>query len=315
MHRTRICIAVAVLVCSPVLAEQPGSEEMAPNPRLERRNPAPDPSQYKEYRDSQNNRYRMDTNGNVFTSGVPIPRRQPASAENIIFYYNYAFDLRDKGYHQAGMDVFREILALPAKNELVATAQRLVREEYELQRSFRDNAEKFDEFLFVVRHVEDGRITYDNEKYRFRVRYPVNWTLEDEVRGRLEPFANLTLYPLALPARDGGSVSISIGFRAERVEDSMTPEQYREQWSAVLEETFESREEVTGFKHKRVTPGGRFVRDHFEVRISDQLFEGENAYLIERDFGYYLTFTATPDTFQVAHDIFERFLSEFEVLP
>jgi hypothetical protein len=316
VNRLLIPIFALALAAPAAWTAPPDTGSSGPEPRLERKDPAGDPSDYKDVVDSQGNRYKVDSLGNVFTNGTPDPNRQPASAENVIFYYNYAIDMMDRGYTAPALEVYREILALPTANEHVKEAQEKVREAYDEVYSFRDNAEKLKNLLFVVRHVEDGRVFYDNEKYRFRIRYPVNWKVENEVRHDPEQeFAGMNLYPLPLPAPNGETVTVAIGLRAERLQQETAPDQYRKHWVLQLEEVDRQSEQLTVLLREPMPVNPKYLRDHFKFKSEEQHFEGEDAFLVSGGHGYYVTFTATPETYEKAHDIFERFLSDFEILP
>jgi hypothetical protein len=322
-----VCAAV-VLALQPVRAQSPQTRGATaePQPRLEKQNPSPDPSKYKDVKDSQGNRYKVDEDGNVFTNGIPNPRRQPASVENVVYYYNYAVDMMNKGYTAPALEVYREILALPAKNELVVRAQEEARKNYDQVRSFRDNAQKLDDLLFVVRHVEDGRVIYENEKYHFRVRYPVNWTIEDEARnltidpetkdGVSDSYASLFLQPLPLPAPDGGKVSVAIGFHADRLRKPLSVERYRDHWVGRLRaEAERGPERLSGLKRQPQTGRPGTLRDRFEMKMDGQQRKGDDVFVTRGQFAYYLTFTSTPETYEAARDLFDRFLEGFEALP
>ncbi len=315
MHRFTLPVLVLALSAPAAGAVATHSQAADLEPRLERKDPSADPSHYEDVVDSQGNRYKIDPAGNVFTNGTPNPSRQPASAENVIYYYNYAIDMMNRGYTRPALEVYREILALPVKDEFVAAAQELVREAYNEVYSFRDNAEKLSNLLFVVRHVEDGRIFYENEKYHFRIQYPVNWKVDSEVRHDPEQnFAGMNLYPLPLPAPDGETVTMGIGLRAERMQAPQTTNEFGKYWVSQLQEADLRNGALEVLKRERISGEAEFLREHFEFKAEDRRFVGQDAFLVRGDFGYYLTFTATPETYKAAQDIFERFTSEFEVL-
>lgn len=293
----------------------PAGDGRDPEPRLERKTPSSRDPRFVDKKDSQGNRYKVDQDGNIYTSGVPNPKRQPASAENVGYYYNHAVDLMNKGYVAQALEVYREILALPAKDERAAEAQKLTRLNYDEIRNFNLKNQELDieDLVFVVRHVEDGRVIYDNERYRFRVRYPVNWTLENEVRSDDEAgFANLSLKPLAIPGPGGTKVYMGIGVHATRLREGTKLEQFRRDWTSRLEQ------QVSGLRRRSLQGGSGRLRDHFEFadeKADGRRFAGEDVFIVKAEHGYYLTFTATPETYDPARDIFDRFLSDFEVLP
>ena len=314
-----------LLFCLAALAARGGAPDTSPvpstdtpRPRLERSNPEKDPNKYRDVQDSQGNRYKVDAEGNIFTNGRPNPKRQPASADNIEYYFNYAVDLMSKGYTAQSLEVYREILALPPKNPRVAEAQKLVRANYDQVRNFNLKNQNLDinELVFVVRHIDDGRVTYQNEKFHFRLRYPVNWRMEEEVRhNKDEGYASFTLYPLPLPGPNSEKVTVAIGFRAENLPPNTTVERYREGWVKRLQEADRAEEKLNNLKRQSRPAGAERLRDHFEVRMAERHFEGDETFVVRGGIGYYITFTATPETYAVARDIFDRLLTDFEALP
>jgi hypothetical protein len=312
--------------------------------------------------DSQGNRYKVDEKGRIFTSGQPNARRQPASAENIEYYAQYAIDMMNKGYVGPALEVFREILALPAKISRVSEVQSQIRQQYEEMRTFNIENQSLDinTLVFVVRHVEDGRVVYANEKYKYRLRFPLNWKVQDEVRHSSPPttirqieeewcvfviegdrklgchasldeaeaaraeaeqtpiagsHSSLFLTPLPLPAAEGRSVTVAIGLRAERLADGVTVERFHQKWVQRLGQTGEGAPRLAALKRERRSSRADRLRDHFEALMESQRREGEEEFIVRGGYGYYITFTATPETFQPALEIFDRFVGDFEVLP
>lgn len=317
---------------------------------------------FKDKQDSQGNRYKVDEQGRIFTNGQPNARRQPASAENIEYYAQYAIDMMNRGYVGPALEVFREILALPAKAPRVTEVQSQIRQQYEEMRTFNIENQSLDinSLVFVVRHVEDGRVVYANEKYRYRLRFPLNWKVHEEVRhssppttirqvgeewcvlviegdrqlgchptiddaesaraeAEQEPMAgshsSLFLTPLPLPASEGKSVTVAIGLRAERLADGVTLEKFHQEWVQRLGHGGEGDSRLAGLKRERRSSRADRLRDHFEALMESQRREGEEEFIVRGGYGYYITFTATPETFQPAREIFDRFMADFEVLP
>jgi hypothetical protein len=82
-----------------------------------------------------------------------------------------------------------------------------------------------------------------------------------------------------------------------------------------LAEADRSQEKLSNLKRQSRPAGSNRLRDHFMVQISDRKYEGDEAFVARGEFGYYLTFTATPETYSTAREIFDRFFADFEVLP
>ncbi len=59
----------------------------------------------------------------VYSEGIPKQGRQPASVENIAYYFNESLMLEKNGYLDEAFKMYREILSLPEANDSVKTAQ------------------------------------------------------------------------------------------------------------------------------------------------------------------------------------------------
>jgi hypothetical protein len=317
---------------------------------------------FRDVQDSQGNRYKVDEKGRIFTPGQPNARRQPASAENIEYYAQYAIDMMNRGYVGPALEVFREILSLPAKDTRVTEVQAQIRHQYEEMRAFNIENQSLDinSLVFVVRHVEDGRVVYTNERYRYRLRFPLNWKVHEEVRhsspsttirqageewcvfvvdgdrnlgcratlddaeaaraeAEQQPIpgshSSLFLAPLPLPAPEGKSVTVAIGLRAERLADGVTLERFHQEWVQRLGQGGDRDARLAALKRERRSSRSDRLRDHFQATMESQRREGEEEFIVRGGYGYYITFTSTPETFQPAREIFDRFVADFEVLP
>lgn len=267
---------------------EPASGGEDPRPRLERKPPAAEPKKFRDVQDSQGNRFKVDEEGNVYTTGAPNPRRQPASAENIEFYYNYAIDMMNRGYTAQALELYREILALPPKAPVVVRAQEGIRKNYDEVRNFNLKNQSLDiqDLVYVIRHVEDGRVVYENEKYRFRLRYPVNWKAEEEARNRTPEFdlresgEDWCLFMLGAGERKIGCFpSAEEAEERERQVRAEPPEgSYASMTLFPLELPGPGGEKVTvaiGFRAERLADGTAVER--FRQRWVDRLFEVDRA--------------------------------------
>jgi hypothetical protein len=76
--------------------------------------------------DSQGNKYRVDEKDDIYSDGIPHPNRQPASVENLGYYFNQAGMLEVNGYTDEAEKMYQEILSLPDDNDSVKTAKEAI---------------------------------------------------------------------------------------------------------------------------------------------------------------------------------------------
>jgi hypothetical protein len=73
--------------------------------------------------DSQGNVYSVDEKGDIYSDGVPNPSRQPASVENLTYYFNESMMLEKSGHLDDAYKMYSEILSLSETDEFVKNAQ------------------------------------------------------------------------------------------------------------------------------------------------------------------------------------------------
>ena len=89
-------------------------------------------SDLKEIVDSQSNVYSIDEEGRIYSEGIPHDNRQPASVENIGYYFNESVMLDITGHLKEAMQMYYEILSLPDADESVITAKDGIRARIEV---------------------------------------------------------------------------------------------------------------------------------------------------------------------------------------
>lgn len=116
-------------------------------------------SSLKEMVDSQGNKYSVDEKGDIYTEGIPMPGRQPASVENLAYYFNESLMLEVNGYLDEAYKMMNEILFLPETNESVKLAQHGMR--IRIKRIYIDGGEVLREKIqafFDIKEQGDGTL-------------------------------------------------------------------------------------------------------------------------------------------------------------
>ncbi|MCX5702593.1 MAG: hypothetical protein NTW64_06455 [Candidatus Omnitrophica bacterium] len=104
--------------------------------------------------DSQGNTYMVDETGAVYTEGIPKPGLQPASVENLAYYFNESLMLEINGYLDEAFKIYQEILSLPGVDDSVKTALRLrITRLYEVK----DSQELLKKY-FDIKELGDGSL-------------------------------------------------------------------------------------------------------------------------------------------------------------
>ncbi len=76
-----------------------------------------------------------------------------------------------------------------------------------------------------------------------------------------------------------------------------------------------SPDRLSGLRRQPQPGRAGLLRDRFEMTMDGQRRTGDDVFLVRGQFGYYLTFTSTSETYEAARELFERFLGDFEALP
>lgn len=107
--------------------------------------------------DSQGNQYQVDEKGDIYSDGIPHPNRQPASVENLGYYFNQAGMLEANGYTDEAEKIYKEILSLPEVNESVKTAKEAIKLRLERRNSEQVDWDKIDTKLFDTLKQDTGK--------------------------------------------------------------------------------------------------------------------------------------------------------------
>ncbi|MEI8349876.1 MAG: hypothetical protein WCI77_06960 [Candidatus Omnitrophota bacterium] len=115
-------------------------------------------SRFKKVVDSQGNAYEVAENGDIYSEGAPKPGRQPASVENIDYYFNESLQLEVNGHIPEAFTMYAEILSLPEANESVKTLQRGIR--LRIERLYNSDGQMKKKLLmyFDIKELKDGSL-------------------------------------------------------------------------------------------------------------------------------------------------------------
>ena len=73
--------------------------------------------------DKDNNRFYLDGNGKIWTSGIPEFDYKPVSVEGLDYYLNQGIELIKSHKKSEGLTLLKSIIALPVKNDVTYKAQ------------------------------------------------------------------------------------------------------------------------------------------------------------------------------------------------
>ncbi len=124
-------------------------------------------------RDPDGNRYHVDPNGKIYTSGKPEFDYRPVSAAGIAFYFNQGVELVKGGYKVEGLTLLKSILAMPAaggktsdyRSKASAEINRFIKKEG-------DRYEALDQNASILLYRLEDAVVLVNDLMRYRIEFP-----------------------------------------------------------------------------------------------------------------------------------------------
>lgn len=129
-------------------------------------------------RDADGNRYHVDSNGKIYTSGRPEFDSRPVSAPAIAFYYNHGVELLRGGHKVEGLSLLKSILAMPAVEG--KTSDYRTKASAEINRLIRKEGDRYallDRSASILLYRLEGVVVLVNDLMRYRVEIPGEATL------------------------------------------------------------------------------------------------------------------------------------------
>lgn len=263
-------------------------------------------SNLKEIVDSQGNVYQIDKEGKIYTGGIPHPNRQPATVENLEYYFNQSLLLESNGYIEEAIKMYYEILCLPKGNQSVVNARRAI--SLRIKRLYNDEGKRdlVIKYFNVKRLGEGNMIQYINKRFNFAFKYPSSWKISKEIiEDKQKNVAFISLVAPAVLDNEGNVVDISLGLLAESMVTKIQPLGYADIWYKKMPNYI--RADI-----KTLSSGG--IKDKFTVNFMGRDYCGEEAFWVKNEVGYYLTFNAGPSLlYELTKDYFYQILDTIEL--
>lgn len=244
----------------------------------------------KKVTDSQDNVYQIDSEGKIYTDGIPHPNRQPVTVENLPYYFNQSMMLEVNGYLEEAIKMYYEILSLPKVDRTVMNAREGIA--LRIKRLYDDNKAK-DLILryFNVKKLSEGDlIQYENKKFHFAFQYPSSWSISKEVvEDKQKSIGFIALVAPALLDNEGKAVDVSIGLLAEDISHlgEIQSKEYADIWYKKISNYTRADSAILN---------GEKIKNKFTFNFMGNDYCGEEVFWVKNGIGYYMTFNAGPSS-------------------
>ncbi len=124
--------------------------------------------------DKDNNRFFIDNNGKIWTSGKPEFDYKPVSAEGIEYYLNQGIGLIKDHNKAEGLTLLKSIMALPGRNDIVYNAQ--VAASKHINHLIKTEGTRYGDLnekasLLLIKN--DSSVTLINDSMKYSIKAPV----------------------------------------------------------------------------------------------------------------------------------------------
>lgn len=156
-------------------------------------------------RDPDGNRYHVDPNGRIYTSGKPEFDFKPVSEEGIAFYYSQGIELLRSGYKVEGLTLLKSILAMPGDGR---TADYRARVSADINRLIRREGDRYlalNRDASVLLYREKGAVVLVNDLMKYRIEFPRHVSI---LRRGMRGDSRYEYYGLLVGVRFGGDTAV-----------------------------------------------------------------------------------------------------------
>jgi hypothetical protein len=251
--------------------------------------------------DSQGNKYEIDKDGTMYTYGDPNVIRQPASIENLPYYYNETMNLIAKKYKFEGIIMGSEILDLPEKSVGIRVSKWSIGKVLAPVISESELNQK----VVVVKHIEDNSIIYRNRLYDFELKYPLFFKPFAELAGLEEDTMANVGFVLTDPSKK--ELPINVIMFAKHLKANTSLDEFASQWSL-----------VSKYPDIKFIPiSSPFGTDSKGIDVEwleggKVPFAGEQIFVIKDGVGYYIMLSSPKDKYDESYKTFKEFLSNIK---
>lgn len=251
--------------------------------------------------DSQGNKYKMDKDGTIYTYGDPAAMRQPASVENLPYYFNETLNLIAKKHKFEGIIMGSEILDLPEKSVGIRVSK------WSIGKTLAPviSESELNRHVVVVKHRENDYIVYRNRLYNFELKYPLYFKTFAELAGLEEGTMANVGFVLTDPAKQ--EVPVNIVFFAKQLRGNTSLEEFASQWP------LQAKHPEIKFTPISSPLGANSKGQKVEWLEKGKIpFVGEQIFVIEDGIGYYIMLSSPRDDYNASYKIFKEFLSNIK---
>jgi len=129
-------------------------------------------------RDRDGNKFFMDKNGKIWTSGKPEFQYKPASLKGIDYYLHQSIELIKSHYKIEGLTLLKSIMVMPVTNNRVYKAQCKASNEIE---SFikREGSrfKKINDCASILLYRNQDKAILINDKMLYSIKFPINFRI------------------------------------------------------------------------------------------------------------------------------------------
>ncbi len=262
--------------------------------------------------DADGNKYYIDRNGKIWTSGKPEFYYRAVSLDGLDYYINHGIELIKRHYQFEGLTILKSILAMPVINNKIYDAQ--VRASREINNFLKREGSRFkrlnaDASILLFR-VKDSYTLID-ERMRFSMLFPFKINIiRRKIRNRLDYRYQGILIGLLIDKRDYKENSID-GYDAFMAIDS---EMFRSKLRSIeqLETNWKINTGGIGLDRVLVDKHENSVIYEFGSRNSQSL-SGFEGYYMKGKYGYFIRIISGRELFARHREVLLALLKGFKI--
>ncbi|MDO9513329.1 MAG: hypothetical protein Q7J59_01800 [Elusimicrobiota bacterium] len=264
----------------------------------------------KENIQSSLNKVWEDEEGNVHYP--PNYEYSPISRENYGQKYlavmMFASSKTGKSYFKA-IRIAKNFLSVPFLDEISPNFKNNIRSLFLSQIEKDIGKIKFREMWNAVesiKYVEGENVIYKNLRTNFKIKYPKNWRILNEIEHSRIEGSTLIIESPAIIGKNNREVFPSVSVSVKRISSKTAVRDFFQFWENVHEKQ--------GCKFSGVVKYKKGLKSVFEAQSGNKSFKGEIVCFVENNFGYYLNLTAKPDVWKQAKKQFDKILDSFDIV-
>jgi len=232
-------------------------------------------------RDPDGNRYHVDPNGRIYTSGKPEFDFKPVSEDGLNYYYNQGVELLKAGYRVEGLALLKSILAMPDGGRTRDFRARASMEINGLIRREGDRYEALNRKASVLLYRWKGSVVLINDLMKYRVELPAGSRV---LRTRMRGDDKYGYYGLLIGMRfDGDMTALATGAcdALVAIDSERFPSEFRTMGE--LKKNWARNLGADTFRRTTIRSDKRAELARFE---DGTLYAGYEAFLLRGRYGY-----------------------------